>query len=303
MYMLRMQVVVSYLPALLYDKCQKPIFEQVMFMPIKNIEFTVDNEPVSLRVEGDFAWGNNEVLLSLDKDLTAGNTWAGEGYTITQFLPQDEFEVFLEQLKHLFEALCQKIDVPVSADNNMENYHLWISDEAHQKVIEALQHGLNSDTLPGGREKMEAMVSKIIGKPITNINTIKGPFYSLRVVRPGRNDFNPPHRDVYLDRLRNGINIYVSLWGCSAKSGLALIPGSHLWAESDIERTSAGNTAVNGVKYSVPCVTDSKHGLNFVRPCVQTNKLMVFSPYLVHGVGNNNSEHTRFSIEMRFWTE
>jgi hypothetical protein len=41
-----------------------------------------------------------------------------------------------------------------------------------------------------------------------------------------------------------------------------IIPGSHLWPESKIERT-AGGALINGIKFNVPAVTAIKEDLQW----------------------------------------
>jgi ectoine hydroxylase-related dioxygenase (phytanoyl-CoA dioxygenase family) len=121
------------------------------------------------------------------------------------------------------------------------------------------------------------------------------------VVRPRSRDNNPPHRDVWLDRLRHAVNIYVPLAGSSSRSSLPVVTGSHRWAESDIERTLDG-ARVNGVTFTVPSVVDATYPLTLTRPDPQANQVLVFSPYLIHGGAfNQQPDRTRVSLEMRFW--
>ena len=42
--------------------------------------------------------------------------------------------------------------------------------------------------------------------------------------------------------------------------------------------------------------------MDMVRPPVEENQVLVFSPYLVHGGAVNlNADVTRISLEVRFW--
>ena len=41
--------------------------------------------------------------------------------------------------------------------------------------------------------------------------------------------------------------------------------------------------------------------MDFIRPRIMDNDVMVFSPYMIHGGGPNFSNKTRVSLEMRFW--
>jgi ectoine hydroxylase-related dioxygenase (phytanoyl-CoA dioxygenase family) len=91
------------------------------------------------------------------------------------------------------------------------------------------------------------------------------------------------------------------LWGSNENSSLPLVPGSHYWRESDIERTKAGSK-VDGIQFTVPAVTATRYGLSAIRPNPAQDEVLVFSPYLTHCGGKNlSSEQTRLSLEMRFW--
>jgi ectoine hydroxylase-related dioxygenase (phytanoyl-CoA dioxygenase family) len=109
---------------------------------------------------------------------------------------------------------------------------------------------------------------------------------------------------VWIDRLRNAVNIYAPLCGSTNKSSLPLISGSHFFKESEIERTAQG-ALLNGIKYTVPCVTTvNGETPRLLRPQVLENEVMLFSPYLVHGGAYNfEMDRTRMSLEIRFWGE
>jgi hypothetical protein len=125
--------------------------------------------------------------------------------------------------------------------------------------------------------------------------------FAIRIVRPGKNDFNPPHKDIYLKRLKNGVNIYMPIIGSNLNSSLPLMPRSHNLNEKDIIRTING-VKVNNIKFRVPCIVGTKRGLYLKRPNPNMKQIMIFSPYLIHGGGlNENKNTTRFSLELRFW--
>ncbi|RPD49542.1 hypothetical protein DNI29_01715 [Hymenobacter sediminis] len=106
---------------------------------------------------------------------------------------------------------------------------------------------------------------------------------------------------MWLDRLRDGINIYFPVAGSTPDSSLTLVPGSHWWPEDRTERTAGGAT-YNGTAYSVPALKGSNEPLELVRPNPGPEQVLLFSPYLLHGGALNlNSAATRISLEMRFW--
>ena len=126
--------------------------------------------------------------------------------------------------------------------------------------------------------------------------------FTFRVVREGQNDFNPPHKDVYLDRLRNKINGFLPIFGCDDHSSLPIVPSSHMIPEERIIRTNE-NPTINNKKFTVPCICklDDKD-IRLTRPKIDYGDIMFFSPYLIHGGGKNFGSNTRVSIEMRFFS-
>jgi len=127
----------------------------------------------------------------------------------------------------------------------------------------------------------------------------------IRICRPSshsKNDFNPCHRDIYLDFYRNIVNIYLPIVGSNEQSALAIQPGSHLWNERDIVVTRGGAYFPDSnKKYSVDAILQSRIPLNMIRPNPSTDECMIFSPYLIHGCSSNeNADITRMSVEIRF---
>jgi len=150
--------------------------------------------------------------------------------------------------------------------------------------------------------EIESRISEICETPLI----AKNPFdqqsiFHFRIVRPHSNDNNPLHRDVWLKDYANCINLYIPIAGSNDLSSLSIIPGSHCWRESRIERTQEG-ALLDGVQYNVPAVTDIRGDYEIVRPNPKRNEVLVFSPYLIHGGAINlNPNQTRISVELRLW--
>jgi ectoine hydroxylase-related dioxygenase (phytanoyl-CoA dioxygenase family) len=109
------------------------------------------------------------------------------------------------------------------------------------------------------------------------------------------------HRDVWLEDYESCINLYIPIAGSNALSSLILLPESHYWPESRIERTMSG-AHINGIKFNVPAVTAIDGDFTIERPDPQENEMLLFSPYLIHGGAINlNTNKTRISIELRLW--
>lgn len=273
---------------------------------MRKVEINISGEKVGLSVEGDVAFGDDKVLLLQDDDLTKTTTWHADGYTVVPFLKMVFFQQIYNGITDLIRSFIEK-ETNVSIPGfTLEKYHEFCSDNVlHLAVISHIKQCLSVEQFPIDYRLVEKRVSEICGIDVTSQhpdNELFEKVFCIRIVRPQRNtDNNPPHRDVWLDKLRNAINIYMPLVGSNAQSSLPLMPGSHYWNESEIMRSTTGSK-VNGVAFVVPCVVGSKNGLNMIRPLPKNNEMIVFSPYLIHGGGCNlNKDETRVSIEMRFW--
>jgi hypothetical protein len=207
-------------------------------------------------------------------------------------------------LEQLIAGVLRGAGVAVDGSFVLENYHRAGGSDpvVHSTVVKSIARGFPLVTLPIDYHVVERRISDIAGVQLTARNEKYGlDVFNMRIVRPGSNDNNPLHRDVWLDRLRNAINIYVPIAGSSELSSLSLVPGSHRWPESEIARTATG-ARVNGASYTVPAVVGAKQPLDVVRPNPAPDEVLVFSPYLIHGGAVNFDEtQTRVSVEMRFW--
>jgi len=269
------------------------------------IEFVVGGERVALSVEGQIGPGEQRVLLEGDDDLVGGTAWSHAGFTIAPFLDDERLAQLAGRIRDLLAGILRRAGIPVDETFRLERYHEVVrTDEEHLAAVRGFREGFPVGDLPFDRRVIEERVSEICDVEVACLHPRVGKeIFNIRVSRPGRlTDSNPPHRDVYLDRLRNGVNIYGPIAGSDSRSSLPLIPGSHRWPESSIERTADG-AVVDGMRYTVPCVTRG-HGeiLQLTRPDPGRREVMVFSPYLVHGGAYNlNRNRTRVSLEMRFW--
>ncbi len=257
--------------------------------------FTYDAEPHA---------GPDTILMEADDNLIEGRSWEEKGYAIFGFLPPARFnQLRTSLLNWLREQLNQLVDLPV--DFNFETYHQHVaSEQLHREFLEIAYGGIRFADISFSREIIEDRISRILGVEVTT-KTASMPGQEdvllLRFVRPGKSDYNPLHRDVWLDRIRNGVNIYVPLAGSTADSSLALIPGSHYWKESQVYKTPTGSF-FNGKKFTVPAVIQADYPLSAILPNPGMNEVLIFSPYLIHGAAStHNRDSTRLSIELRFW--
>jgi hypothetical protein len=271
---------------------------------MNNLKYTIAKETFLYSLSGETETGAEKVLLHQDDNLVANTTWSETGYCIADFLSPIDFEQIKIGITKQVADLIVAFGGEVNEAFSLENYHLYVNDEIHLKVARFTSDGWDAVHFPVNIEKVNKRISEVLGVDVSIAMPPKGEqLYCLRLVRPTKmSDSNPPHRDVWLDILRNAVNIYVPLAGSNEHSSLPLLPGSHLLPEHLLIRTTSG-AVVNGNKYTVPCVVSiDNQEYSLIRPNPAENQMTVFSPYLVHGGGTNlNPDTTRVSLEIRFW--
>lgn len=268
------------------------------------VHYKLGENEIELELIGNTTKGADEVILLKDENLIENTAWKDEGFSIEDFVSDTDFLCIKKGLKILITHKIIEAGGQIDDAFELENYHLYVDDETHLKVAKLIQSGWNISHFPIEMNKVNQRISEIIGLSVsTKAKHVDMNNFFLRIVRPQNfQDNNPPHRDVWLDRLRDAVNIYAPICGSNSHSSLGLVPGSHLFKESEIERTVDG-AILNGTSYTVPCVISIKDEMpKLLRPNPEENQVMLFSPYLVHGGGYNfNKNTTRMSLEVRFW--
>ncbi|RNI30848.1 hypothetical protein EFA69_07020 [Rufibacter immobilis] len=267
---------------------------------------TNKHNPSKVTIDGERAYGEDIVLLHQHDNLILHTDWNDDGYLVAPlFNSAKEWNNLIEGLASIFFEGIRLAGINIPSNFQIEHYHHLVKDNQilHLQVM-AYTKLLQLHQFPTDVRKLTSRVSDLVGVKLKahNPQTNEQVFH-LRVIRPGYSDFNPLHRDVWLDIYRDCVNIYVPVAGSTSESSLPVVPGSHYWPESEVERTIAG-AVMNGSKYNVPGLTGAKKELNLIRPNPLFNEILVFSPYLIHGgAANLNYDQTRVSLEMRFWRE
>ena len=268
------------------------------------MQVNINQQAFTYDVQGEAGLTDDRVLLASDDDLTATTTWAADGYTVADFLPAAEQAALREGLAQLVRQALGAAGRPVPTNFDVAHYHRVVGDDRalHLAVVNRTKEYQQADFLPLPAVLLEARVGELCGRPVRALNPWDNErFFHLRLVRPGRADNNPLHRDVWLPDYHNCLNIYVPVAGSTAQSSLTLVPGSHHWPENRTLRT-AGGAVSNGVRFTVPGVLGSAEPLDIIRPNPAPGEVLLFSPYLLHGGAVNlNEDETRISLEMRFW--
>jgi hypothetical protein len=266
------------------------------------MKYTVNNKTISYDAHGENVRGENTILLHGAVDLTAKTTWAETGFSIEKLFPSNTYTAFANATHQLLSDLWRGAGLKVPDNFPLDQYHTFASGpDQHQACIDKTRL-LSIDDFPLGAYALENRISEICKVPLIAKNPYDGQsIFHFRVIRPNSTDNNPLHRDVWLEDFDNCINLYIPVAGSNEHSSLIIMPGSHRWPESRIERTKTG-AVINGVKFNVPAITSINGQYAVVRPDPAENEVLVFSPYLIHGGSVNlNTDKTRISIEMRMW--
>lgn len=266
------------------------------------MNYTINDTPIHYDAAGERRWGDDHVLLDRDMDLTAGTHWDVPGFTIEKLFDDKIYQPFAEGIHELLISLWREAGLVMDDNFAPDQYHTLTRDtQTHLAAVEKTKL-LPVQALPLPVKMIEERISAICKVPLVAKNPYDDQsIFHFRVIRPNSRDNNPLHRDVWLEDYASCINLYIPVAGSNERSSLILIPESHRWPESRIEKTVSG-ALINNVKFNVPAVTSIRGDYQVMRPDPKENEVLVFSPYLIHGGAVNlNPDRTRISIEMRLW--
>jgi hypothetical protein len=266
------------------------------------MKYDVKGISISYTPDNARQWGEDVVLLANAIDITKNTAWAEAGFTVCDLFSEPIHTTFRTNCRELLLSRWRKAGLTVPNDFSLDQYHLLVADfNAHLAAVEQTKL-IDVENFPVPITKLEERISEICGQPLR----VKNPFdqqcvFHFRVIRPNSTDNNPLHRDVWLEDYDNCINLYIPIAGSSTLSSLILVPESHRWPESKIEKT-IGGAVMNGMKFNVPAVTAIDGDYLIIRPDPKQHQVLVFSPYLIHGgAANLQQDKTRISLEIRLW--
>ena len=263
----------------------------------------IDGSEFQFEVEGDFFWGENELLYKKKNSVISKTDWESFGYTSIKVFEEDEFNKLKQSIRtNIIKALKFNNATVNSDDFTLSNYHKTVTtNKLHLQVIDITRNLTNED-FNFDIDKLVERFGSILGYKFTSwIEELKKTHIQIRINRPNSLDINPPHRDGYLSYWKDIINVWIPIEGCNEKTSLPVYPGSHLIKESDIYRTESKGAKINGNTYYVPCILKTKKGtLDMIRPNPKQGEALIFTPFLIHGAAVNNSDVTRVSLELRF---
>jgi hypothetical protein len=266
------------------------------------MKYEINDVAISYEPENLRQWGDDIVLLHQAVDLTKNTSWADAGFTICPLFEEPIATTFHNKCRELLLSSWRKAGLDVPTHFDLVGYHSLAPDLAtHLAAVEQTKL-IDVQDFPVPIQKLEQRISEICGRQLR----VKNPFdnqsiFHFRVIRPNSTDNNPLHRDVWLEDYDDCINLYIPIAGSSPLSSLILVPGSHRWPESKVQRT-VGGAVMNGLKFNVPAVTAIAGTFDVLRPDPKPNEVLIFSPYLIHGGAVNlQTDRTRISVEIRLW--
>ena len=237
------------------------------------------------------------------KILNLNKPFARYGYEIYRGDLQ-KFESIKNKFSNYMESRLKDFGITTNKEFKLENYHeLFKNDPTeHYRFIKEIKRNLPEEVI----SIEDPFILLILEKASFEFGkraVIYDKKIEFRVVRPGHDDNNKLHRDHWFPYFRPLINIYIPLASSYCDSAMKVVPGSHLWSDEDVipEFEYEGGKSINssGVAYSVPGIKITNKEINPHRPDILPGDFMLFSPLSVHGGGDNFSNGTRFSFEIR----
>ena len=262
-----------------------------------SFSYFIDTNKITRNLSADIEFNEiDKSIISQDLNLMDGLNENKDGYLICDFLRNDSMENLTNSVLNY---ISKKFGETITSKNYNE-FFLKMDTSYFHKKMKQVYEGIPFSALPFNINFLENWASDILQKKV-KLFYLKEPTLLIRIIRPFASDFNPPHRDVYINRLRNKVNCFMPLLGVNSESSLPIIPKSHNWKESETTRTKL-NPTIDGVKFSVPAMLYKKDlsPLILTRPKVNYGQVMIFSPYCIHGGAKNFSKETRMSFEFRF---
>jgi len=273
-------------------------------MKHKTCSLFIDNEPFDFKVEGDFFWGNSELLYPLKDNVLSKMNWEKQGFKVVKAFEEHEFLKLKGSIKSIIESALIANNIAVETSTfKLKEYHKYVTDkELHNKIIN-ITRNLEVSDFDFDIELLAKRFGSILGYELTSwVEELQKSHIQIRISRPNSLDINPPHRDGYLSFWEDIINVWLPIEGCNEKSSLPVMEGSHLLPEDEILRTESKGAKINGNVYNVPCILETKAGsIKMIRPNPNEGEALIFTPFLIHGAAvNQNEDITRISLELRF---
>ena len=263
--------------------------------------FSIKNSP-------HFKYGDDEILSSETTDITYSQSWYEQGFTEFDLLNSDEFSALKGGIEHSIRRIVEQETGSDLEGFSLQKYHNFVKDDkVHFKIVSRTRDLFSGDfNFP--IDRLVPRLGAILGFPLTDIDprTQNRLHIIVRINRPGSNDYNPPHKDIYegVDKfsyIPPFVNFWIPIVGAGENSNLPIVPQSHKINESEILRTHDGGV-MQGNRYRVRMIKSWAGQNTLTRSQVKYGQVLIFSSHLIHGLGiNDNEDQTRIALEFRLF--
>ena len=275
------------------------------------LNYIINNKKITLNTPDStkFFRGKEICLSTVGQDITENSDWYKIGYNIYDLASIIKYEALLDSITIPVKKIINQTFPDINLrDFRLNKYHKFISSSQHLLIDKKLKRLYPKDF---GFD--DDLIVKFIGNKLKKTLSYQPAYKKLphwiivRISMPKSSrskGFNPAHKDIYedydqLNFLPKMVNAWIPICGVNKKTGLGIVPGSHLLKEHQILRTKCG-AFLEGQKYSVNCIKSwgEDTSLKIISP--PNGSMLIFSSYLIHGLAiNNNSDETRVSLEFR----
>ncbi|HSX13961.1 MAG TPA: phytanoyl-CoA dioxygenase family protein [Chlamydiales bacterium] len=263
-------------------------------------------------------------MLQTEEDRLLMDQMDERGYSLLPF-PQELRALMLSHIEtHLRELGSGYVGAKKALEMPLEQVALAVPDEIWSEKMNRAFRMFPKGVAQKIFEWADEKVRKKVGRTRSDINRVPAEEVKInpkldkkalviywRCVRPGKPDAGRPHRDADFwvlafqdgydpqipfpfDYIKDSIKIWIPLKGCTPKTTLQIIPGSHrIEGELVVEDTEYGRR---------PTLSDvwlEEHKNDFISPIeLSKGNCIVFDMNLVHKGPTHNNNELRISAEL-----
>lgn len=276
------------------------------------LTFQIGDKEYQVAVKDDgnsFKPGKPIRLSEENTDVVYHQQWYRRGFTAANFLSAPEFAKLKEGIRlSVLNVIKEQPGIHITSEFLLENYHQVIGNTVNHYNVVSKTRNLFEEDFDFPLEQMINRFENILGFKLSDAIPLNGKKLPviIRINRPGSNDFNPPHKDVYEGIDEAGyiapfVNIWIPVAGVTENSSLPVVSGSHLLTEDKICRTHEG-VVMEGRKYRVRMIREWDGSSRLERAEVGYGQALLFSNHLIHGLAiNAEQDTTRVALEFRLF--
>jgi len=163
------------------------------------LKYHIDSEELQLNVQGDFRQSElSKVLSNESTDICFHLPWYSDGYVCESLFNEKEFSKLHDGIERVIRGKLEKFSGSSLTDFTLNKYHHFVDDEEHIKIVRETRD-LFPEDFDFDVEKIHSRLAQKTGLRLTDESPYEGGkmHIIIRINRPGSEDFNPPHKDIY----------------------------------------------------------------------------------------------------------